>query len=114
VLTLATSNEVKIYKNQDVKRIIAFIPPSHRHVRLYIEFTDQKIVIQQATIDAIIRAYISVALHPQRKAIELIRRRLSRNERKEGFAEYQLVETLKKEEGIMCELDKLLGVSSHD
>mgnify|MGYP000333042267 CR=1 FL=1 len=107
---MVLSNKVKIYKNKDVEKVIAFIPPGHRHVRLYIEFNDQRIIIQQATVDAIIRAYSSVALHPQRKAIELVKKKLSKYERKEGFAEYQLIETSKKDEEIICELNKLVGI----
>ena len=98
---------VRVIRNSDVKRIVAFIPPKHKHVRLYIEFNDEKLVFQEATINAILRAYINVAFHPIRKAVELRLKRLST--RKSGYAEYQNLETNKTDEEILLELDKLLS-----
>ncbi len=94
---------VKILRNKDVKFIIAFIPPGHRHVRVVLGFDDEVIVLQQATIDALIRAYAEVALHPRRVAVKLINKRLSKHERKEGFSEYQLLEVSEGEEQVLRE-----------
>ncbi len=99
---------LKIYRNEDVKRIIAFIPPSHRHIRIVIEFNDQTIVLQEATIAAIVRAYIDIATHPNRKAIEMISKRMGSNERKPGYAEHQLIETNRSEEDILREVMEML------
>jgi len=97
---------VKIVKNSDVKRIIAYIPPKHKHVRLYIEFNNEKLVFQEATINAILRAYINVAFHPTRKVVELKLKKLTT--RKPGYAEYQNIETDRTDEEILSELSKLL------
>jgi len=100
---------LKIYRNEDVRRIIAFIPPGHRHIRILIEFNDQRIVLQEATIAAIVRAYIDIATHPSRKAVEMISRKMDTNERKPSYAEHQLVETNRSEEDILKEVAEILG-----
>ncbi len=83
---------IRVFRNEDIKSIAAFIPKGHRHVRLLIDLGDEVLVFQQATIDAIIRAYTQVALHPTRRAVILKLSRLSSKERKVGFAEFQLLE----------------------
>ena len=100
--------KIKVYRNEDVSKVIAFIPRGHRHIRLLVEFKDEVIVLQEATVAGIVRAYLSVLLHPQRKAIELVQRKLSKSERKQGYAEYQLVEVDKRDEEILDELSKIL------
>lgn len=101
---------VKIVKNSDVKRIIAYIPPKHKHIRIYIEFNDEHIIFQEATINAILRAYVNVAFHPFKKAIELRLKRIAN--RKPGYAEYQNIETDRSEEEIISELNNLLTPQS--
>ncbi len=98
---------LRVYRNEDVKRVVAFIPPGHMHVRVLIELPDAVIVLQEATVAGIVRAYIDVATHPTRRAVELVSRRLS--ERKAGFAESQLVESGRSEEEVVEELEKLLS-----
>lgn len=98
---------VKVYRNEDVERVIAFVPPGHKHVRLLIELKDAAVVLQEATVAAIVRAYVDVVTHPTRRAVELVSRRLS--ERKEGYAEVQLVETGRGEEEVLAEVAGLLG-----
>ncbi len=99
-------NIVRVYGNEDVKRIIAFIPPGHLHVRMIIEFKDQTIILQEATIAGVIRAYANVAMHPRRRAIELIRVKMS-GHRKPMFAENQLVESSRSEEEVLNEACRL-------
>jgi len=99
---LSEENVIKIYGNEDVKRIIAFIPPGHLHARMIIELRDQTIVLQEATIAGIIRAYANVALHPRRRAIELIRVKMT-GSKKPMFAEHQLVESGRSEEEVLNE-----------
>ncbi|QOJ79407.1 hypothetical protein IG193_02795 [Infirmifilum lucidum] len=98
---------LRVYRNEDVKRVIAFIPPGHRHVRVLIELPDTAIVLQEAAVTGIVRAYVDVATHPVRRAVELVSRRLS--ERKTGYAESQLVESGRSEEEVIKELEKLLS-----
>jgi len=94
--------KTKIYKNLDVKRVIAFIPKEHVHVRIYIEFKDQSIILQEATIDAILRAYINVSFHPYKKAYELILKKVE--DRKPGYAEYQHIESDRSEDEVINEM----------
>ena len=100
---------VRVYRNEDVERIAAFIPRGHMHTRLILVLKDQVIVLQEATVAAIVRAYASVALHPSRRAVELERRRLAKGERKPLFAEHQLVETNRAEEEVLEWAEELLG-----
>ncbi len=83
---------VRVYPNSCVEKIIAGIPRGHYHLRMAIVLRDQVIVLHEATVAAIVRAYASVAIHPTRKGVVYSCRRLSKGEKKHGFAEYQLVE----------------------
>ncbi|RLF06482.1 MAG: hypothetical protein DRJ64_04440 [Thermoprotei archaeon] len=103
---------IRVYRNQDVKRIIAFIPPGHMHTRLYIEFDDQGIILNEATISAILRAYINIAHHPTRRAIELINYRLDK--KKFGYAKYQLLESEREEDDILNEAMELYVEGTSD
>ncbi len=102
---------VKVYRNEDVKRIIAFIPRGHMHVRVLIEFKDQVIVLQEASIAGILRAYINVHTHPYNKAVELVSKRVPKEARKVGYAEYQLLETSKSEKEILDEVEKIINMN---
>ncbi len=93
---------VKVLRVNDVVRVIAFIPPGHTHTRLLMELRDGEVLIlQQATVDAVVRAHLLVMLHPTRRACELIVKRLSSKERKHGFAEWQLVESGRGEDEVL-------------
>lgn len=102
---------VKTYRNEDVQRIIAFIPPGHQHIRLAIEFKDQIVILHEATVAAIVRAYIDIVSHPTRKAVELIQSFIS--ERKPGYAKNQLIETGKSESEIIEYITKLIENSGN-
>ncbi|OYT49671.1 MAG: hypothetical protein B6U73_05080 [Desulfurococcales archaeon ex4484_204] len=98
---------VKVLKNQDVKRVVAFIPRGHRHVRLAIETSwGDVIILQQAVVDAVLRAYAQVAAHPVRRGVELRLARIGKELRKEGFAEWQLVESSRPEDDVVEELTR--------
>jgi len=98
--------QVRVYRNEDVKRVVAFVPRGHKHVRVLIELADAAIVLQEATVAGIVRAYIDVALHPSRTAVELVSRRLE--EGKSGFAEHQLVESGRDENEVLSEMEGVL------
>lgn len=102
-------DNIKFYKNSDILKIIAFIPPCHRHLRLVLITKDQIIVLQEAVVAAIARAYIDITSHPIRKALEYSQTRLDKDERKLGYAEYQLIEETRPEKEIVDEWSKLLG-----
>lgn len=91
---------VKIYRNSDVEEIIGCIPQGHKHLRLIIRLKDQTIVLQEATVAAIVRAYISITTHPVRKRVRMKLQRL--DERKPGYADYQLLELEENNESKVC------------
>jgi len=96
-----------VLRNCDIDKILIGCPKGHKHVRTLI-FTKsgEIIVLQEATVAGIVRGYLSVALHPSREAIELISRKL--DERKKGFAEYQLLESGKSSSEVVDEITKIL------
>ncbi|MEM0361816.1 MAG: hypothetical protein QXY36_03915 [Sulfolobales archaeon] len=94
---------IKVYRNDEVVRVVGFIPEGHSHMRLVVEFNDQVIVLQEATVAGIVRAYIDIHTHPTRKAVELISTRLSKDFRKAGYAEHQLIESSRTEGEVLRE-----------
>lgn len=97
----------RLYPNECVKRIVAFIPPGHNHVRFIIELGDEKIILHEAAVAGIVRAYAMVALHPTRRAVELRAKLLSAGEKKHGFARWQLVESGRDEAVIVEEATRV-------
>ncbi|MDO8281584.1 MAG: hypothetical protein Q7U10_03000 [Thermodesulfovibrionia bacterium] len=80
-----------IVRNEDIQEIIAEIPEGHRHIRTTVKFKDGiEYTFQEAAIAGIVRAFIEIKTHPTRKKIHLVNRHLL--ERKDGYAEWQLVE----------------------
>jgi hypothetical protein len=80
-----------IIANEEVKELIAEIPEGHKHLRTTITLHDgRSFTFQEATIANLVRAYITVKTHPQLTMIRLSGRKL--DVRKEGYAEWQLVE----------------------
>lgn len=88
---------VRIYRNEDVKKIVACIPQGHLHTRFIIELSDQVIVLQEATVAGIVRAFALTSLHPTRRYIVLTSQ--SPENAKKGFAKHQLIESW---EGVEC------------
>ena len=80
-----------VLKNADVNGIIAEIPPGHRHLRTTILLADgSSLTLQEATVAALVRAYVTVKTHPVKTRVVLNGARESR--RKRGYAEWQLLE----------------------
>jgi hypothetical protein len=77
--------------NEDIKELTAEIPEGHKHLRTTIVLQDgTEFVLQEATIANLVRAYITVKTHPVKRKVTLKSKSLS--ERKDGYAERQLVE----------------------
>ncbi len=91
-------DNIRIYGNHEVERIIAAIPSGHRHVRFAVYLKDQIIVLQEATVAALVRAYTYTAIHPIRRGVILVNRKLDKNMKKMGFASYQLIEEVNSED----------------
>jgi len=84
-------NPTMIIHNEDIKELVAEIPEGHRHLRTRLVLQDgTEVIFQEATIANLVRAYITVKTHPVIKRVVLRRKRL--DTRKEGYAEWQLIE----------------------
>lgn len=82
-----------VVRNEDIKSLTAEIPEGHKHLRTTIMLQDgTEFVFQEATIANLVRAYIDVKTHPAKKKIVLRGQKVEG--RKEGYAEWQLVEEL--------------------
>lgn len=80
-----------ILRNEDVVEVIAEIPEGHRHLRTTIRMQNgTELVMQEATVANIVRAYVSVKTHPQKVRVAMKGAMLE--SRKEGYAEWQLLE----------------------
>lgn len=83
-------NEI-VLRTEDVTQVVAEVPPGHRHLRTTVTLADGcSITFQEATVAAIVRAYIAVKTDPLRERVALSGRRVT--ERKQGYAEWQLLE----------------------
>jgi hypothetical protein len=86
----ARDNE-RVLRNEDVAEIVAEIPDGHRHLRTTLKLADgSAITLQEATVAAIVRAYVAVKTDPLRNGLTLKGRKIPG--RKEGYAEWQLME----------------------
>jgi len=80
-----------LLRNEDVTRVVAEIPPGHRHLLTTVTLADgSSITFQEATLAALVRAYTAVKTHPLRTRVVLTGRRIEN--RKAEYAEWQLVE----------------------
>jgi hypothetical protein len=80
-----------VLRTDDVTEIVAEIPAGHHHLRTTVRLADgTAITFQEATMAALVRAYVAVKTDPLRRRVALRGRRLA--ERKDGYAEWQLLE----------------------
>jgi hypothetical protein len=80
-----------VIHNEDIKEVTAEIPEGHKHLRTMMVLQDgTEFVLQEAAIANLVRAYITVKTHPVKRKVTLKGKSLS--ERKDGYAEWQLVE----------------------
>jgi len=80
-----------ILRTSDVAAITTEIPEGHRHLRTTLTLADgTSVTLQEATVAAIVRAYTAIKTHPLRSRIEL--KGMAAEGRKEGYAEWQLLE----------------------
>jgi hypothetical protein len=80
-----------IITNEDVAEVQIRVPDGHRHLRTKIVLKDgSELVFQEATMANIVRAFVTVKTDPVKDSVRLKGRLLQ--ERKEGYAEWQLVE----------------------
>ncbi len=78
-------------RNEDVQEITLKVPDGHRHLRTQIILQDgTEITLQEATVANIVRAYIAVKTDPRKTGVRLLGQKIL--DRKDGFAEWQLLE----------------------
>lgn len=83
----------RVLANADIREIELAVPPGHRHLRAILRLAGgEELVLQEATVASLVRAYVSVKTHPTRTGIRLVGRSLTAEEVKEGFADWQLLE----------------------
>jgi hypothetical protein len=86
------TEEIMIFRNEDISGMVTEIPEGHKHLRTTIILKDgRKMTFQEATIAGIVRSYINVKTHPLSNRAVLAAAKLDR--KKEGYAEWQLLET---------------------
>ncbi len=80
-----------VLRNEDVTEIVAEIPEGHHHLRTTVTLAyGSSLTLQEATVAAIVRAYVSVKTDPLRSGTVLRGRKVPG--RKDGYAEWQLME----------------------
>ena len=90
-MTTETREDVTEFRNSDVMQIVAEIPEGHRHLRTTVTLADgSSFTFQEATVAAIVRAYILVKTDPIRNRVVLEGRRVPH--RKDDYAEWQLLD----------------------
>ncbi|MCP4869763.1 MAG: hypothetical protein GY898_13710 [Proteobacteria bacterium] len=92
-----------LLRNRSVHRVVVGVPEGHTHVRARIETSSGDVImLQEATLAALCRAYVDVTTHPRKHAVELVSASLT--DGKDGFAQWQLLEAATAEEQLRAEL----------
>ncbi len=80
-----------VIANEEIKQLMAKIPAGHKHLRTTIVLHDgREFTFQEAAIANLVRAYITVKIHPAVTRVRLAGKKL--DQRKDGCAEWQLLE----------------------
>lgn len=83
----------RILVNADIAEIVLAPPHGHQHLRATIKLhSGEEIILQEATVANLVRAYVGIKTHPKRRSCRLVGKELREGEMKKGFAEWQLLE----------------------
>ncbi len=83
----------RILANADIAELVLAPPPGHHHLRATLKLqSGEEIILQEATVANLVRAYIAIKTHPTTTGCRLIGRKLTESDRKAGFAAWQLLE----------------------
>jgi hypothetical protein len=97
-------------RNADIARLLIGAPEGHSHIRTIIETVNgDRILLQEATVAAIVRGYTTVKTSPTVYAVEF--ESIALPERKKGYAEHQLIELGREEERVRAEISALLSAT---
>lgn len=102
--------KVKSPKIEDVEECLLAVPRCHRHLRLALRYGDEVLILPEAVVAVVVRAYLTVQTHPQRRAIHLVAREVPNA--KHGFAARQLLEQETPDEEIEKRLHDLLQLAN--
>ena len=92
-----------LLRNREVLRVLVGVPEGHQHLRARIETAAGDVItLQEATLAALARAYLQITTHPTLQAVELRAEAVAA--RKDGFAEYQLLDASTPESEVRQEL----------
>ena len=87
------NDNTRILTNADIAEITIAPPLGHLHLRTTIKLrSGEEIVLQEATVANLVRAYIGIKTHPQKTSCRIIGQELTKEEMKKGFAPWQLLE----------------------
>ena len=102
-------DKIRIIRNEDVGKVLLGVPKSHKHLRICVKLKNgTTLIFQEATIANISRAYITLKTHPSVQAQELRTKALKAEQRKEGYATHQLIETSRDSSEVKTELREIL------
>ena len=100
------------FRNSDIKSITTGRPRGHRHIRTILETEAGSFVFQEATVAAIVRAYINIKTHPQIEAVKLTGKETAN--RKKGYASYQLLEEDLNIEDLRKDMSRIIDFENDD
>jgi len=83
----------RIITNAEILEIEMAVPPGHRHLRTTLHLqSGETLVLQEATVANLLRAYVGIKTHPVTEGVRLTGRFLAEGDKKPGFADWQLLE----------------------
>jgi len=82
-----------VIRNSDVLSLELCVPEGHQHLRATLELEGgTRIVLQEATVANLVRAYVTLITSPTRRSLRLRGQAVAPRDLKEGFAPWQLIE----------------------
>lgn len=101
------ANKQNVYiGNDEVDRVLMGIPKDHKHVRTMLEIRNKRLILQEATIASIVRAFTTLKTHPTLHGVEL--RKRTCETRKNGYAAHQLLESEKSSDDVILEMHHIM------
>ncbi len=83
----------RVLATTDIREIEVGIPPGHQHLRATLRLhSGEELVLQEATVAGLVRAFVNVKTHPQKTGVRLAGREMGEGGTKPGFATWQLLE----------------------
>ncbi|MEM3371044.1 MAG: NUDIX domain-containing protein [Candidatus Korarchaeum sp.] len=110
VIGSLTDRFTLVIRNRDIRRILIGVPRGHMHKRVILELTNGLIVLHEATVENLVRAFVEIEMHPCKRAIMLEGRVIE--VRKEGYSSYQLLEADVDDSDVERIMSEMLGVKA--